>query len=252
MAVSQLDDIIQVKCEVLRSTEAVFLNNLQRSIVFGNQHVFDYIIENVQADSSILNYQILRNSSKEMMQRLFHQKSRFDEFIHKFTEYSDLCCPLTSDLISDFVNSDKILQFNKWYKMYLLIKLSSNDDEKQYSLNSLNCDAIISNYKNLSYFTNKLFCDILYNANYQLLLHFHEITLQHQLQVVFQPQSRESHHLIIKWLLKNLQNIEKNIPVGWRSGPDSGVWPSSQPRDYENTYNFIKKHYFNNDKGNFL
>ena len=54
-----------------------------------------------------------------------------------------------------------------------------------------------------------------------------------------QPTLRKSHEDLLKWLVSNMTKAKMGERVGWSEGPDSGLWPSSNPEDYIKTYQFI-------------
>lgn len=48
--------------------------------------------------------------------------------------------------------------------------------------------------------------------------------------------TRISHQKMFQWLLENLHRAKRNAPVGWKDGPDSGIWPSDNPDDYKQIF----------------
>lgn len=53
--------------------------------------------------------------------------------------------------------------------------------------------------------------------------------------------SNDEHLNLHKWITDNISRGLANKLVGWRCGPDSALWPSSELKDYQEILKFMKK-----------
>lgn len=67
-------------------------------------------------------------------------------------------------------------------------------------------------------------CDAAYFVDPDFLGKCFTVLETNNYDFIFQPPSRSSHQDIMVWIIKNIHSSRK---VGWREGPDSGVWPSN-------------------------
>jgi hypothetical protein len=221
-------DIQQVKWKVLEAGEDVFVNSLRDGILTKNNPVVQYVLKHINVPDEVLNYKVLKNTTTEILITLLMHKLKTDTFVNDFNE--------NNNELEQYVSNDKILSYNNLYKMYFLLKLCN---ENNFNYNDVKYCNVFINYKSAMYFVDKIFCDSIYYANFEFLNQFYDCTNTLNILPIFKPQDRASHQQILKWIITNLENIEMNKPVGWRSGPDSGEWPSDKPEDYKKIIEFL-------------
>lgn len=216
------------------------------------QYIKKYIFENkidsvkellnlMYVPDEIITIKVLENASSDIIQLIYKSKQELDLF--------------TSQVLNVFKNFNKEIElvdietnlkcldckYSDNYKIFLVQHILYSDiNDAMRNMHVLNT---LKNYKNTWYLFNKLICDGAYYANHRLLtICLHLLEENENTPYRFEPLSKQSHKDIATWLLKNISRSEEGKYVGWRSGPDSGVWPSSCPEDYVLTYNLYKSY----------
>jgi hypothetical protein len=97
-------------------------------------------------------------------------------------------------------------------------------------------------YKTLQDWLDESFCSTIYYANAVCLNNLIAIIKEYNISYKFQPHCNSKHTETFAWLMKNIQQGRNGSYVGWRSGPDSALWPSNNLEDYEECLSLISKY----------
>lgn len=240
-------DDFSLKCELYKNNESVYVNHLYSHIRQNNFYEIYYILQEIQVNDDILKYSLLKDCDLEILNLLISQKLKCDHFIHYVMNEIKAFVELGNQQYVEVENLREIVKgytFNNFsddYKLYLILPLfnSYNNIESQICHQFLHF-IIPSFYKNCEYFVNQILCKGIYNANPNFVKKMLTIVTERFINFTLDISARDSHKNIIIWLLLNINKALRNKPVGWREGPDSGIWPSSNPGDYQLVFELIK------------
>lgn len=154
-----------------------------------------------------------------------------------------LYCDLLVKKFSDYMKYRNIIKINEdtLYEQEI-------DDKTKYIIYSMIMKAssaailledIPEKYHTLLECLDICLSSALYNA---------EVTLAHKIKDAIESKygsvrvckkTKEDFGRNLRWLSENVQKAEKGRPVGVRSGPESGKWPSLNPEDYVKSYHLM-------------
>lgn len=89
-------------------------------------------------------------------------------------------------------------------------------------------------------FVHLAVCEAAYYANCKFIEMIFDYLNTHHISYIFQPSLIRDRKDIFKWLEFNINRAQCGQAVGWRCGPDSGLWPSTTPQDYLDTNTLLK------------
>ena len=239
-----MSDYSEVQYDVFRNLKSTYTSHLKKFITENNCSGVEHLLNQMVVPEEVLNYRYLHNSSQKVLEILIESKRQYDEFVEnalklfgkkKFHDIVDLNC------ITAICNDIQCKYSDENYKTFLLLNiLNDRSYTKTFCVGNIIC-----NYKNLKYYYEKIICDGLYYANkdfVEMLLNIAESNWSISWTFRFKPTSRQSHKDIMKWLIENIRRGNKGQQVGWETGPDSGIWPSTNIQDYVNTIDLIEQY----------
>lgn len=227
-----------LQCDIYQENLKVFIAHLKIHIQNKCMESVKYILNKVKIPDEILCYKLLRTTSEDIVNLLLSEKLEADEFIFNVLQKIPKDgAIITADEIRDIVKNVEYKNFSNDYKLYIILSLLGFKNSYSFLYTSIICA-----YKTSDFFINFILCDGIYNANIDFITHFLFILMEKNINFEIQPTYRKSHMEIVKWLMHNLKKGMEGAQVGWTTGPDSGVWPSSNPEDYEKTFKLIQSY----------
>lgn len=204
----------------------------------------NYILQKIFVPDNILQYKILKNCNYDVFETIIESKINTDIFVKNVLQNHNTSSSLTfnknieiEDLLTAINNF--IFYYDSNYKLMFATNLLA--DKMDFSMEKLCMSNVCKNYKSTLFYMNDLVCDAIFNANYKFLqICFDWMVNKPYTKFEFNPFTRKSHQEIYKWILNNLEKINQNKSVGWKEGPNSGIWPSTEPQDYIETFKIIK------------
>lgn len=230
-------ELITLKQYVLAGAEERYHLKLKSYIIEKREKLVKYVIDNVYIPDNCLSYDVLSRSSKEIIVMLLTRKQNLDNFVESVISNCKVLDIKSSVTVSELIDVLSVanLYYEFDYSLFFIENLCKHVNDESLSILNINI-----NYKNNIYIVNKLFCDALYNANHKFVIFLQDLIINLNIKYKFDPNSRSSHQQILQWIMLNVKKAEKNERVGWRSGPDSGTWPSSDPEDYKITLSILQ------------
>lgn len=231
-------NLINVEMQVQRKKEEVYTNYLKDCVKSNDCDGVKCSLENIIVPCSVLTFDILENTSVNIIELLIESKIKNDDFVSAIYSF----CKLHNIESIHAEDIDRILTHfnlqteNDYYNRYVIINLFNNKSKYNCSswdyFSNLHSDNLLRNYKNIVQLANKIFCDCAYYCNVNFLVQFMSLIKKYNIVVKFNPMTEPTHRQVFEWLRVNIEKAENGIAVGWRSGPDSGKWPSTDPEDY--------------------
>lgn len=222
----------ELLCDIHRESLKVFISHLKIHIQNKSFNCVKHILEQVKVPDEVLCYKLLRTTSEEIMNLLLTEKIAADNFIFSVLQKLPKDgTEISLDTLKSIIKNINYKNFSDDYKLCIILPSIKSPYSFLYA-------SIMCSYKNSEYFINAILSDGIFNANATFLTSFLFILMQKNIIFEIQPAFRKSHMEIMKWLIQNL----KKDTVGWTTGPDSGVWPSSNPEDYKQTYDLIQSY----------
>lgn len=132
----------------------------------------------------------------------------------------------------------QLLPFEKLFVASLL-----RGDDPFTSIERFPSTNIEKRYQSTQSLLDEAICKVIYMADYEMLRHFLHCIKINSLNFHFDHTESGQHHKVFKWLTDNIvKGCTTTQKLGWRSGPDSGKWPSTNLENYVKTlsclYNF--------------
>lgn len=192
---------------------------LSKTVVSDN--VFQWIVQSTKSNSQIISCLIKNKLS-------FAQKL---EQIMKVLDDSRLeqinCVELEKLLIKAHIS---LKSQEKHYLFTLLTNHDSNDYCKRFPVEN-----IYNNHEPVDCLIDEAIHNAAYFADHVLLKHIIEAASQNGIKCEFDPED-PSHNKLLPWLKENIiKGCGGKNDLGWRDGPDSGKWPSTELKDYLKT-----------------
>lgn len=172
--------------------------------------------------------------SLSLLDLLFHRQLLCDNFINGFLNFSSAASELTVfDALNLLIDSDNLCRND----IYFIQELLSDGDPT--SLNKFPVSNIKKNYKDISLCLDEIILDTAYYAQPKILEKVLHLTKVYGLVYKFKPLDIGKHKSVYQWIVGNLSKSSRGEPLGWRVGPDSGKWPSTDIMDYKYVCNLL-------------
>lgn len=240
-------NLFYAQVQVERKKEEVYLNYLKKCILNNDCNGVKHSLKIIIVPYSVLNFDILENASPEIINLLIETKIKTDKFLCETYNYciKENLENVSLKEIDDILTNVSPLNENLNYSKYVLVNLFTNKHAFNYSacedyLLHLHTNNVLRYYKNVHYVANKIVCDGAYYANPAFLVKFITCLKSYGLSVRFDPMSELLHRQVFEWICLNVEKSRKGLAVGWRSGPDSSKWPSTDKEDYLAILAFLK------------
>lgn len=169
-----------------------------------------------------------KEASYDLLDLLFHRKQLCDDFINDFLEVCNSEREITTGAVVE-----KLSAINCNYNMkdlFFIQELLS--DGSVFSVKMFPITNVRKNYKNLCSCLDEMVVDTAYCAQPKILGNLIKLSKVYNIQYQYQPLIPGRHKAVYDWLQSNIAGRGTNVQPGWRSGPDSGKWPSSNLEDY--------------------
>lgn len=173
--------------------------------------------------------------SLPLLDLLFHRQVLCDDFINYFLDHCSESDLTVFSVMGVLVDTRSHFSRND---LYFIQELLTNGDPCNASTFPKN--NIHKNYKTVYDCLDDIVLEVVYFAQPVILSNILLIMQRYNLHYEFQPHQSGKHEAVLQWLMGNLNKIDSGEPVGWRSGPDSGKWPSDDPSDYKEVYNLLQ------------
>lgn len=225
-----------IQCDFYKELEHTYFYHLKRFAKENNLAGVQTIFEKVMIPDRILSYANLHLSSSDVLEVILKEKLNLDNFVkHSLNLLAENDNKNAMNLKDFDLIVDKLdcKVADEMYRKYLLLNLFRYKDV-------ISICNIICKYKNFSYYYDKLICDALYCADNEFVKNCLDLSSKFNYEFQLEPFSRISHQHILKWLSDNVRNGNRGDPVGWMSGPDSVIWPSTNAQDYTEALNLIQ------------
>lgn len=242
-------NLFNVEMQVQRKKEEVYTHFLKDCVINGNIEGVKCSLEIIAIPYSLMTFEILENTSLNIIEKLIESKIKNDDFVGEIYSYCKL-----HDIESVNINDiDKIVTHfnleneydncNRYTIINLFVNKNNYNCTKDDYWTHLHSDNLLRHYKNIVYLSNKILCDAAYYSNSSFLVNFISVVKKYKININFDPMSEPTHRQIFDWLCTNIEKARNGLTVGWRCGPDSGRWPSTDPVEYENVRSLLKEIY---------
>ncbi|KAK9745132.1 hypothetical protein QE152_g7158 [Popillia japonica] len=194
----------------------------------------NYVATKIFIPQSRLAYEILRNSTNEVIEIIYDAAEEMDRLASQVLQQlpQDVIeMDIIKSIVTQLTGLTKFTDIN--YTTYAVLNLFQGCSKQTYSISNF-----LGSYKNKHFYINKLMCDAAYFADPNFLSKCFLARGKKNYDFKFQRGSRSSHQDIMVWIMKNIAKKE----AGWKEGPDSGLWPSNNPNDYIEILKIIKLH----------
>lgn len=241
----------QLEWELYISSRVIYQRFLKNSILGDKHEMLNNILKNVIMPNEVFKWCTLNVHKTDdcLIKSLVTKKLELDNFINtvmricydndahgcNFIKLGNLYS------IVDQLKSANTIPTTLPYKTLLCELVTGGGDQSFSNWNNqdkmVKFQNIMENYKDAIYCIDQAVCDSAYFANVELLRSFIDTLQQHNLHFKFDPIKHVRHQKLVGWIQKNIEIGEKDpmAHLGWKSGPDSGRWPSTNVSDYKNT-----------------
>ena len=210
-----------VKLAKDQAEKEVYLKYLQESIISNDSTTIKSVLKFLYIPDIYFNIEFIGSATFEVLLELFKSKEQQDRIVQQ-------CQCIKNDCVnfSAILDKNKILLEKNEYKFIQSLMKEVNT---------------IYEYRDISFILNRCICDAIYYALPSLVENLIRVKTILNVEYIFNPHKSEKQLSVLKWILRNLDNIKNDGCIGWTSGPDSGYWPSNNPDDYMETYEIMGK-----------
>lgn len=173
--------------------------------------------------------------SRELLDLLCHRKLLADEFVDRLINAITISEVTIFDVLVVVLRTHPNLARND---IFFAQELLSNGNPC--SLAKFPVSNISKNYVRFIDCSHEIILECIYYAQPKILEMMLEMLKKYKVCYNFDPLTPGKQRSVFEWLIANLRNIRHGQLIGWRTGPDSGKWPSTDSEDYREVYNLLK------------
>lgn len=213
----------------------------KKDIILMKNIIIDHKI--ILPDNTLKCFSLIANDTDhEIFTFLIKSKLKLDELIqitlNKLSNYKIICIHKLLKICKPFL-------INEYYQDYIVSLLTNkqlfcylNGDMDIYEEHEVT--NISSNYKNVHHFVDAAICQISYLAYPNILQNILNACKIANFNYRYLWNPSKEHYEIIGWLMKNISRGCCGEHVGWKDGPDSERWPSTNLNDYVKCYSILQ------------
>lgn len=166
--------------------------------------------------------------SLSLLDLLFHRQILCDEFVEDFLTASGDCELTVSEVFDKLTEAKQNFCRNDLHFVQELLSDGSVLHSKPFPVRN-----VIKNYKTIHWCLDEIILETAYYAQPHILQNVLQLMNTYKIPYRFQPFIPGRHKSVYDWITRNLACEGTNELPGWRCGPDSGKWPSTNIVDYK-------------------
>jgi DNA-directed RNA polymerase subunit L len=227
--------MFEMELRLIKSTVDIYEKYFKMAILREDFTLINGILNKIVVPNKAL----VSAATYEIQKLIIDHKIKFDVFINKLrlTFQKNLCTDISFSALSKLLDDDDD-DVNIYHKYFVYLLLTNNekydwipnDVNKQYPVEN-----VFNNYKVLYRQIDEAFCSAVYYTNTGCLKNLISLIKEYNIPYKFQPDCHGPHSDTLIWIKNNILQGKDGSAMGWRSGPDSGRWPSTVLQDYEDT-----------------
>lgn len=201
------------------------LSFLKHAIFIGCYDTVRSILKETFVFDKLLSMHSLNMAKPEIFELLLKSKYEKDVFLNNviknFTSGADL-----RKVVEQFSGDYSVDYCVNLFHEYTFEKLEPNVTHPSLKI-----------FKHLSYFVDDF---LRKSIEYGFFDNIEKLRKCDFINICFDPKRNQQHAESLDILLNNIKKAITREELGWRCGPDSGIWPSIEPEDYFKTLQVVR------------
>lgn len=221
-----------------KSEKGSLLKELKNALKFNNEFQARQVLMKVGHNIPVeaFTWITFRNDpSRELLDLLCHRKLLADEFVDRLINSINISQVTVFDILGVVLRTHPNLSRND---IFFTQELLSNGNPC--SLAKFPVSNISTNYVRFMDSLHDITLECVYYAQPKILKMMIELLQKYKVYYYFDPLTPGKQRSVFEWLIGNLRKIRHGQWIGWRTGPDSGKWPSTDAEDYREVYNLLQ------------